>query len=427
MERVATASIGTNWSGNYTYRAAALHRPQTPEELQELVSNARSLRVIGSRHSFTSISDSAELVALDALPGEVVVDSTAQAVTVPGHTTYAALAEALNRAGLALHSLASLPHISLAGAIATGTHGSGDAKGNLATAVRAVEMVTAAGELRTVAAGDPDFEGAVVGLGALGAVTRVTLAVQPFYEMRQRVYVGVSWETLFARFDAIFGAGDSVSVFHLCGETTEQIWVKRRLDDERGQPDDSDLEELLSVHAAAAELHPVLGGDPVNCTQQRGVPGPWSERLPHFRSGFLPSSGEELQSEFFVGRADAVAAIQAIRGLAADIVPLLLISELRTIASDPLWLSPHQGRDSLGLHFTWRRRPTEVEAVVARIEAALAPYAARPHWGKVFAARAESIAPLYPRMADFRRLRARLDPEQTFVNDWLRDTVLSRP
>jgi alditol oxidase len=341
--------------------------------------------------------------------------------------TYAALAEALNRAGLALHSLASLPHISVAGAIATGTHGSGDAKGNLATAVRAVEMVTAAGELRTVAADDPDFEGAVVGLGALGAVTRVTLIVEPFYEMRQRVYEAVSWETLFARVDAIFGAGDSVSVFHLCGETTEQVWVKRRLDDERGVPDDSDLEELLGVRAATAELHPVLGGDPVNCTQQQGVAGPWSERLPHFRSGFLPSSGEELQSEFFVGRTDAVAAIQAVRDLAADIVPLLLISELRTIAGDSLWLSPHQGRDSLGLHFTWRRRPAEVEAVVARIEAALAPYAPRPHWGKVFTARAESIAPLYPRMADFRRLRDRLDPEQTFVNDWLRDTVLSRP
>jgi xylitol oxidase len=424
---VATASIGTNWSGNYAYRADALHRPRTLEELQELVGGARSLRVIGSRHSFTSIADSAELVALDSLPGAVVVDTSAQAVTVPGHMTYAALAEALNRGGLALHSLASLPHISVAGAIATGTHGSGDAKGNLATAVRAVEMVTAAGELRTVAADDPDFEGAVVGLGALGAVTRVTLIVEPFYEMRQRVYEAVSWETLFARVDAIFGAGDSVSVFHLCGETTEQVWVKRRLDDERGVPDDSDLEELLGVRAATAELHPVLGGDPVNCTQQQGVPGPWSERLPHFRSGFLPSSGEELQSEFFVGRADAVAAIQAVRGLAADIVPLLLISELRTIAGDSLWLSPHQGRDSLGLHFTWRRRPAEVEAVVARIEAALAPYAPRPHWGKVFTARAESIAPLYPRMADFRRLRDRLDPEQTFVNDWLRDTVLSRP
>jgi alditol oxidase len=422
------ASIGTNWSGNYAYRAGALHRPQTLEELQDLVGGARSLRVIGSRHSFTSIADSAELVSLDALPGEVMVDGTAQTVTVPGHTTYAALAESLNRAGLALENLASLPHISVAGAIATGTHGSGDRRGNLATSVRAIEMVTANGALRTVGAGDPDFDGVVVALGALGALTRVTLAVQPFYEMRQRVFEAVSWETLFARFDAIFGAGDSVSVFHLCGETTEQVWVKRPVDDARGGPDnrDLDLEELLGVRAATAELHPVLGGDPVNCTEQQGVPGPWSERLPHFRSGFLPSSGEELQSEFFVARADAVEAVEAVRGLAADIVPLLLISELRTIAGDSLWLSPHQGRDSLALHFTWRRRPAEVEAVVGRIEAALAPYAARRHWGKVFTAGTDAIAPLYPRMGDFRRLRDRLDPEETFVNDWLREKVLSR-
>ena len=425
---MAAAALGTNWSGNYAYRADALHRPQTLEELQELVGGAAALRVLGSRHSFTSIADSAALVALDGLPGEIVVDSTAETVTLPGHTTYAALAEALNRGGLALENLASLPHISVAGAIATGTHGSGVRKGNLATAVRAIEMVLASGELVTLGRADPDFEGAVIGLGALGAVTRVTLAVQPFYEMRQWVFEGVSWETLFDRLDEIFGAGDSVSVFHLCGARTEQVWVKRRVDD--GGADggagsgDGDLEELLGVRAATAELHPVLGGDPVNCTEQQGVPGPWSERLPHFRSGFLPSSGEELQSEFFVARTDAVAAIEAIRGLAQEIIPLLLISELRTIAGDSLWLSPHQGRDSLAVHFTWRRQPAEVEAVVARIEAALAPYAARPHWGKVFTARADAIAPLYPRMEAFLSLRERLDPRGVFVNGWLRDRVL---
>jgi alditol oxidase len=424
---VATTVIGTNWSGNYAYQASALHRPGSLEELQELVAGARAVRALGSRHSFTSIADSAELVALDALPGEIVVDSTAETVTVPSHTTYAALAEALNHAGLALHNMASLPHISVAGAIATGTHGSGAGKGNLATAVRALEMVDAAGELRTVAAGDPAFEGVVVGLGALGLVTRVTLAVQPYYEMRQRVFQDVGWDTLFARFDEILGAGESVSVFHLCGETTEQVWVKRLARDDRGSRDDSELEELLEVRPATAELHPVLGGDPVNCTEQQGVPGPWSERLPHFRSGFTPSSGEELQSEFFVARKDAVAAVDAIRGLADEIIPLLLISELRTIAADALWLSPHHGRDSFALHFTWRRRPAEVEAVVAQIEAALAPFAGRPHWGKVFTARADTIAPLYPRMAGFLRLREDLDPNGRFVNAWLREKVLSTP
>jgi alditol oxidase len=422
---VATTAIGTNWSGSYSYRASALHRPQSLDELRALVSGARALRVLGSRHSFTSIADSAELVALDGLPGEIEVDAAAQTVTVPGSITYAALAERLNREGLALHNMASLPHVSVAGAIATGTHGSGDLKGNLATAVRGVEMIGAGGELRRVAAGDPEFAGAVVGLGALGVVTRVTLAVQPYAELRQRVFEGVGWDTLFGRVDDIYGAGESVSVFHLCGERTEQVWVKRLADGSASDDLDLDLEDLLGVPAATRELHPVLGGDPVNCTQQQGVPGPWSERLPHFRSGFTPSSGEELQSEFFVARAAAADAVDAVRGLAADLVPLLLISELRTIAGDSLWLSPHEGRDSIALHFTWRRRPPEVEAAVAKIEAALAPLEARPHWGKVFTARADAIAPLYPRMTDFLALRERLDPDQTFVNDWLREKVLA--
>ncbi|MFZ1993378.1 MAG: D-arabinono-1,4-lactone oxidase [Solirubrobacteraceae bacterium] len=420
---MATTTIGTNWSGNYAYRASTLHRPETLGALQELAAGARALRPLGSRHSFTSIADSTELVALDALPGEIVVDHAAQTVTVSGSTTYATLAEALNRDELALHNMASLPHISVAGAIATGTHGSGDRKGNLATAVRAIEMVTASGELVTVALGEPEFDAVVVGLGALGIVTRVTLAVEPYYEVRQRVFQGVSWDTLFTRLDEIYRAGESVSVFHLCGERTEQVWVKRRAGDADDQAD-GDLQELLGVRAASVELHPVLGGDPVNCTEQQGVPGPWSERLPHFRSGFLPSSGEELQSEFFVAREHAVAAVEAVRSLAAEIIPLLLISELRTIAGDTLRLSPHQGRDSFALHFTWRRQPAQVEAVVAKIEAALAPLAARPHWGKVFTARAEAIAPLYPHMGGFLAMRERLDPDGTFVNQWLHDKVI---
>jgi alditol oxidase len=420
---MATTQVGTNWSGNYAYRARALHRPESLEELQELVAGAKAIRALGSRHSFTAIGDGEELVALDALPGAIEIDDAAHTVTVPGQTTYATLAEELNRHGRALHSMASLPHISVAGAIATATHGSGDDKGNLATAVRALEMIGADGEPATVAAGDPNFEGIVVGLGALGIVTRVTLAVQPFFEMRQRVFRGVPWPRLFEGLGAIFAAGESVSVFHLCGAETEQVWVKRRSAGD-GDGEDANLEELLGVRAATVPLHPVLGGDPVNCTEQLGVPGPWSERLPHFRSGFTPSSGEELQSEFFVGRADAVAAVEAIRELADAIVPHLLISELRTIAGDELWLSPQQGRDTFALHFTWRRRPAEVEAVVARIEAALAPFAARPHWGKVFTAEAAAIRALYPRMDDFRELRARLDPNETFVNDWLRRRVL---
>jgi len=418
---MTVGSLGTNWSGNYTYRAAILHRPGTLEELQELVARARAVRALGSRHSFTAMGDSEELIALDRLPGEISVDHASQTVSVPGHTTYAELAEALNREGVALDNLASLPHISIAGAVATATHGSGLGKGNLATAVRELQMVTAAGELVSVAADVPDFDGIVVGLGSLGLVTHLRLAVEPYYEMRQHVYEGLTWESLFEHFSEITAAGESVSVFHRFGDRTEQVWVKRRVDH---QDADADPGELFGARPATIALHPVLGGDPVNCTEQLGIVGPWSERLPHFRSGFTPSSGEELQSEFFVAREDAVAAVQALRALGETIAPLLLVCELRSIAADSLWLSPHYERDSASIHFTWRRRPAQVEPIVREIETILSPFGARPHWGKVFTADAGTIAPLYPRMADFRTLRDRLDPAGVFVNDWMRGVVV---
>jgi alditol oxidase len=418
---MTAGGLGTNWSGNYAYRAATLHQPATLEELQDLVGRAPAVRALGSRHSFTAMGDSEELVALDRLPGEISVDHASHTVSAPGHTTYADLAEALNRDGVALHNLASLPHISVAGAVATGTHGSGAHKGNLATAVRELQMVTASGELIWIDADTPDFDGMVVGLGCLGLVTQLRLAVEPYYEMCQHVYEGLTWESLFENFAEIIAAGESVSVFHRFGDRTEQLWVKRRAG---GDDPGAGRHQLFGAPAATTPLHPVLGGDPINCTEQLGVVGPWSERLPHFRSGFTPSSGDELQSEFFVARRDAVAAVQALRALAVVIAPLLLVCELRSIAADSLWLSPHYGRDSVSIHFTWRRRPAQVDPVVREIETVLAQFDARPHWGKVFTADAGTIAPLYPRMADFRRLRDRLDPAGVFVNGWMRRVVL---
>jgi xylitol oxidase len=359
-------------------------------------------------------------VMLDRLAGEISVDHAAGTVALPGHVTYAELAEVLNREGLALHNLASLPHISVAGAVATASHGSGDQKGNLATAVVGLELVTSRGDLIRVHKGEDRFDGLVVGLGALGVVTRLTLAVEPAYEMRQTVFEGLEWETLFDHLDEITAVGESVSVFHRFGERTEQVWVKSRVD-VAAPPARS---ELFGAPAATSPRHPISGADAVNSTAQLGVPGPWSERLPHFRSGFTPSSGEEIQAEFFVDRRDAVAAIRAMLELASSIRPLLLVSELRTIAADSLWLSPQFGRPTVAIHFTWQRRQSEVERVLEDIEAALAPFGARPHWAKLFTTSAATIAPHYERLDDFRRLREQLDPRGAFCNDWLRRRVL---
>lgn len=411
---------GTNWAGNHRYRAERLHRPATLEELREVVATAARVRVLGSRHSFSDIADSVELVTLDDLPPDVVVDRAAGTVSLPAGLRYGELAEALHAEGVALANLASLPHISVGGAVATATHGSGDANGNLATAVAGLELVTSSGELLTAGRGDADFDGLVVGLGALGAVTRITLDVEPAYRVRQRAFNDLPWEALVDRFDEVTAAGYSVSVFTRWGEAVDQVWVKRRV---TGDPE-PEAGSFLGATPATVDQHPIRGIDPANCTPQLGVPGRWSDRLPHFRMGFMPSSGEELQSEFFVPRRDAAGAIGALRALAGAVRPVLQVSELRTVAADELWMSPQYRRDSLAIHFTWRPDRAAVDRVLVDVEAALAPFGARPHWGKVFRADARTIAPLYERLADFARLVERLDRRGAFANPWLRTRVL---
>jgi alditol oxidase len=396
-------TLGTNWAGSYAYRAARLHRPETVEQLREILAAAPRIRVLGSRHTFTDIADSDELVSLEGLPNEVTIAD--DGVRIGGAVRYGDLARVLETEGLALHNLASLPHTTVAGAVATATHGSGDGNGNLATAVAAIELVRSDGEIVVSARGDDGFDGMVVNLGALGAVTRLTLDAEPAYEIRQRVFENLGWDTLYADFDAITAAGYSVSVFTLWGETSS-VWIKSR-----SEPPD----ELAGATPAPVDRHPIPGIDPVNCTAQLGVPGPWWDRLPHFRMGFTPSAGEELQSEFHVPRAHAVDAIEAVRGLAAQLQPVLQVSEIREIAADRLWMSPQYGADTISVHFTWTREPEPVERALAQVEAALEPFGARPHWGKLFL---RSPAPLYERREDFLGLAERLDPRGAFRNRW---------
>src|SRR3712207_6493512 len=413
-------SPGKNWAGNYTYRAQKLHRPTTIEQVQEIVANAPGVRVLGSRHSFNDIADSSELITLEAVPMDVVVDHAANTVSFNAALKYGELAEKLNSEGVALHNLASLPHISVAGAVATATHSSGDTNGNLATAVAGLELVTSGGEIIEASRGEPDFDGLVVGLGALGAVTRITLDVEPAYEVRQRVFEGLSWEALFEHFDEIVSSGYSVSIFTRWDEMFDQVWVKSRVSDEPEQVED----DLFGAVAAAVDRHPILGLDASSCTPQLGRRGLWADRLPHFRMGFTPSSGEELQSEYLFPRRHAVGAIEAVRSLADEIRPILQVSEIRAVAADRLWMSMNYGQDTVGIHFTWKPERDAVEGMLVQLESVLAPFEARPHWGKLFNADAVAIAPLYERMPDFIRLVERLDPRGAFRNSWLEARVL---
>jgi xylitol oxidase len=410
-----------NWAGNVVYGAQQVHRPTSVEQLQELVAASSRVRALGSGHSFSRVADTdGDLVTLAGLPARVDVADDRRSVTVSGGLSYGEVAPRLYAAGLALHNLGSLPHICVAGAVATGTHGSGDSLGTLATAVLGLDLVTASGELVQLDRSDPRFPGAVVALGSLGVVTAVTLAVEPVYDVAQQVVDGVAPGEVMTHLDEVFAAGDSVSAFATWGHGDPvRLWVKRRTDRDRPPL----AGDWLGGRPATGPQHPVRGVDPAACTEQLGRPGPWHERLPHFRLDHTPSHGDELQTEYLVAREHAADALGEVGGLGGRIAPVLLVSELRTMAADDLWLSPAYGRDTLAVHFTWRADPDAVLPVVAALDDALAPFGARPHWGKVFTADAETVAARYPRHADARALRRALDPDDVFGNAFL-DTYL---
>jgi alditol oxidase len=396
-----------NWAGNVTYSAAQILRPRSIEEAQEAVAGADSLRPLGTRHSFNRLADSAgALVSTEHL--DRVVDVGETTVTVEAGIRYGTLGSVLHGRGLALGNMASLPHISVGGAVVTSTHGSGVANASLAAAVSALELVCADGSLRRLQRGDDDFDGAVVNLGALGLVARVTLDVVPEFDLRQYVFDDLSWDAVEANLDEILAGGYSVSLFTSWTERgIDQVWVKTT------EELDSRLTYFGAVPASEAR-NPVPGSPPENSTEQLGAPGPSGERLPHFQLGFTPSGGDELQSEYVVAREDAAGALRELRRLASVVSPLLLISEIRTIAADNLWLSPFYAQDSIAFHFTWKPLGNEVLAVLPQIEAALAPFNPRPHWGKLFTM--SDLAAVYPKLPAFRELRAKLDSAGKFRN-----------
>ncbi len=407
-----------NWAGNYAYGGQVV-RPDSVEALQGLMSRSRRMRFLGTRHSFNAIGDSDVVIDMRGLPESVDVDLQRGCVMVSGNSTYGTLAPFLEAEGAALENLASLPHISVAGSISTGTHGSGVGHGGLATAVRALDIVRADGELVTVARGDPDFAGCVVSLGALGAIVRVTLEIVPTYEVRQSVTTNIPFPCVIEDLRAVMSAGYSVSLFTRWDGEVSQAWVKQR-----GDQITIPTTALSAGESATRQLHPLGDLDPVNCTPQLDLPGPWYDRLPHFRLGYTPSAGEELQSEFLVDWADAESALRSLQSLEPVTWSSLLISEIRAVASDDLWLSPAFGRESLAIHFTWRKDIAAVSTALRGIGAALAPLKARPHWGKVFNGSAHRAAELYPRLQDFIALRERFDPRDKFRNDWLDVNVL---
>ncbi|XID92330.1 FAD-binding protein [Paenibacillaceae bacterium WGS1546] len=415
-----------NWAGNYEYRAAETFVPDNKAQIQEWIVRRERVKVLGTRHSFNAIADTeGSHLSLRKLNRVANLDAKRNLVTVEAGIRYGELCGFLHERGYALANLASLPHISVAGACATGTHGSGDRNRTLSASVQALEIVQANGEiLKLTRDRDARFAGAVVGLGALGVVTELTLDIVPAFRIGQRVYENLPLAKLADHLDEIFSCAYSVSLFtDWKSSAFNQVWVKRKVEDPLPESFDADLH---GAARATANVHPVPGHSAESCSEQLDVPGPWHERLPHFRMDFVPSAGDELQSEYFVRRRDAYSALRAIDEIRETISPLLHVSEIRTVAEDDLWLSPCCGRDSVGIHFTWRADEEAVRRTLPIIERQLAPYEARPHWSKLFAMSVERLEALYEKMPEFRELILEYDPDGKFHNGFLDRAVLRR-
>lgn len=409
----------TNWAGNHTFTATQLDEPASTDELRLLIEHLDHIKPLGAGHSFNEIADSSgHQISLKRFT-QMTLDKEARTVTVGPGVTYGRLSPWLDEQGFALHNLASLPHVSVVGACATATHGSGIHNGNLATIVSALEFIDGAGERVTLSrASDPDsLEAAVVGLGALGVITAITLDVVPSFQVAQSVYENLSFDELEHGLDTIFGAAYSVSLFTDWRQhRANQVWIKQLVSGEPAPPAPS---HFYGATLQKTKLHPIPNHPAESCSDQQGIPGPWYDRLPHFRMDFTPSSGAELQSEYFVPRDRAYPAILAVEELREKIAPHLLITELRTIAADNLWMSMAYQRDSVGIHFTWKPHWNEVREILPLIEERLGPFEARPHWAKLFTMPHEQLRQLYPKFASFQALAKRYDPAGKFRNGFL--------
>jgi xylitol oxidase len=415
-----------NWSGNLEYGTERMYSANSLEEVRAFVAKQGKLKVLGTRHCFNTIANSTDqFLSVRPMAKIATLDDKARAVTVEGGMSYGQLCPDLDSKGFALHNLASLPHISIAGACSTATHGSGDKNGNLATAVSALELVTASGDVVRLSRRDDGetFRGAVVGLGALGVITKVTLDVQPTFQVRQFVYENLPMSQWSENFEAIESSAYSVSLFtDWKQQRFNEVWLKNRVEEGKAM---YAPEEFYGAKRATRNLHPIAELSAENCTEQMGVPGPWYERLPHFKMGFTPSAGKELQSEYFVPRPNAVEAVMAVEQLHEKISPHLLISEIRTIAADDLWMSPCYKQPCVTIHFTWKQDWPAVEKLLPVIERNLAPFGARPHWGKLFTIPPAQLHPNYEKLPKFVALCKKFDPQGKFRNEFLNANIFS--
>jgi xylitol oxidase len=416
----------SNWAGNINYHTRNVYYPSSVNQVQQIIEKTKNIKCLGSRHSFSTIADSdGYLVSTSNLKSVLELDASTSSVTVEPGIKYGELATFLHSKGFALRNLASLPHISVGGACATATHGSGVNNGNLSTSVRALEIVDGLGKLHSISK-DKDndlFNGVVVNLGALGIVTKLTLDIVPDFNMSQVVYRNLPFEVLTHKLHEIMASWYSVSLFtNWSKEQINEVWIKRVHDASNTVASPS---EFYGASRSDIDLHPVETQSAESVTTQRGIAGPWFERLPHFKMGFKPSTGKELQSEFFVHKDQAFEAMKAMQSLGPVISPHLFISEIRSVKSDELWMSPAYKKDSIAIHTTWHQDEKVQAELIPLVQNALRPYDPTPHWAKLSTIRGAALAKLFPRIDDFKALCQEFDPNKKFLNRYLRESIFS--
>ena len=406
-----------NWAKNITFSSQNYIEIENLTQLQKVIESSNKLKVVGTSHSFSEIADTTgTLISLKNLDSEIEIDEKSQTVKVSAGTSYANLAKYLEKNGWALSNLASLGEISIAGAVMTGTHGSGSNNKVLSDSVVAIEMILSSGDKFVIDRKNfAQFSGFVVSFGALAVFTKLTLKIVRSFSVKQVVYENVPIQSVLENFNEIFDRPYSASYFsNWSPKNTGQIWMKF-LDDDKYPELQS---KAYGGNLALSNQHPVKVNDPGNCTEQMGVAGKWLFRLPHFRLNSSPASGDEVQTEYLVDRDHVQGYINELTKIGEDIAARVYATEIRTISSDDLWLSGAYGRETVGFHFTWKKSP-EVKDFLPEIENILGKNNGRPHWGKLFSTPRAQLIDRYPMYEEFRQLIQKYDSGNKFRNKFI--------
>ncbi|MFI9274734.1 D-arabinono-1,4-lactone oxidase [Kitasatospora sp. NPDC052896] len=433
MPATVTAGRWSNWAGNQSAEPSRVVAPASTEELAAVVRQAaeegRTVKAVGSGHSFTAIASAGDgvLVRPDGLTAVRELDRAAGTVTVESGLPLARLNRVLAAAGLSLTNMGDIEAQTVAGATSTGTHGTGRDSGSLAAQLTAVELVLADGTVRHCSRTEqPElFQGARLGLGALGVISALTFAVEPAFLLTAHEQP-MGWSEVLARFDELSTVNEHFEFYWF--PHTDRCSTKRN---NRSQGPAAPLPAVRAWLDDDLLSNTVWeGACRVGRAFPRGIPAiaavasrAWSERTytdTAYKVFTSPRKVRFVEMEYAVPREAAVGVLRELKALVErSDWRISFPVEVRTAPADDLWLSTASGRDTVyvAVHLY---RGTAERGYFTAVEQLMTAHQGRPHWGKLHTRDADHLAGAYPRFADFTALRDRVDPERRFTNDYLR-------